>query len=155
MSMRVCENERDGWRKEPCGGRSDRRCGGWLARKPGGWLARQPGSVANIMVTGIFILAMAVVMMAFLEDMQLIQQKSEVDQLARRYILRMETTGGLTAEDRESLLRELSDQGVVGIDLTGTTAGAAGYGAKIVLQIRGMLGGKYEFEERRVSTAKY
>ncbi|MCM1101954.1 MAG: hypothetical protein NC079_09600 [Clostridium sp.] len=116
---------------------------------------RQPGSVANILVTGIFILAMAVVMMAFLEDVELIQQKAEVDQLARRYILRMETTGGLTPEDREELLRELSGQGITGADLTGTTLGESGYGAKIVLQIRGLLGGKYEFEERRVSTAKY
>lgn len=116
---------------------------------------RQSGSVANILVTGIFILAMAVVMMAFLEDVELIQQKADVDQLARRYILRMETTGGLTPEDREELLQELSGQGVTGADLTGTTLGESGYGAKIVLRIRGLLGGKYEFEERRVSTAKY
>lgn len=111
--------------------------------------------MANIMVTGIFVLAMTVVMLAFLEDMRLIERKTEVNQLARRYILRMETTGGLSVEDRLELVRELEEQGVTGIDLTGTTMGEAGYGAKIVLQIRGLLGGRHEFEERRVSTAKY
>ncbi len=119
------------------------------------WRNRQRGNVANIMVTGIFVLAMTVVMLAFLEDMRLIERKTEVNQLARRYILRMETTGGLSVEDKLELVRELEEQGVTEIDLTGTTMGEAGYGAKIVLQIRGLLGGRHEFEERRVSTAKY
>lgn len=124
-------------------------------RRRGSGQCRQEGNVGNIMITGIFILAMTVVMLAFLDDMCLIQQKAEVDQLARRYILRMETVGGLTPEDREDLLRELSEQGVTEIDLAGTTSEAAGYGAKIVLRICGKLGGKHAFEEKRVSTAKY
>lgn len=118
-------------------------------------LRRQKGNVGNIMITGIFILAMAVIMLAFLDNMWLIQQKAEVDQLARRYILRMETVGGLTPEDREDLLLELSERGVTEVNLAGTTSGEAGYGAKIVLRIRGKLGGKHAFEEKRVSTAKY
>ena len=122
-----------------------------LAKKP----AKDRGNVANIMVTGIFVLSMAVVMLSFLDDMKLIQQKTEVDQLARRYILRMETLGGLTAEDRALLEEELAAQGVTAIDLSGTTMGEAGYGGKIELKIRGLLGGKYEIEETRVSTAKH
>ncbi len=130
-------------------GRGARAC------RQGRNLCLQEGSAGNIMITGIFILAMTVVMLAFLDDMWLIQQKAEVDQLARRYILRMETVGGLSPEDRENLLFELSEQGVTEIDLAGTTLGETGYGAKIVLQICGKLGGKYAFEEKRVSTAKY
>lgn len=118
-------------------------------------MKRDRGNIANIMVTGIFILAMLTIMLAFMDDIQLIQQKSEVDQLARSYILRMETTGGLLPEDSEVLLRELSECGVEEADLSGTTFGEAGYGTKIVLRIRGILGGQHEFEERRVSTAKY
>lgn len=113
------------------------------------------GNVANIMVTGIFVLSMAVVMLSFLENMKMIQQKAEVDQLARRYILRMETVGGLLAEDRDSLVAELEAWGSTAIDLSGTTMGEVGYGDKIELRIRGLLGGKYEFEETRVSTAKH
>lgn len=112
------------------------------------------GNVANIMVTGIFILAMLTIMLAFFDDVQLIRQKSEISQLARSYILRMETTGGLLTEDRDALLVELSEQGITEIDLSGTTLGEADYGERIVLQIRGRLEGKYAFEERRVSTAK-
>lgn len=107
------------------------------------------------MITGIFILALTVLMMKFLDQMQLIQQKAQINQLARRYILCMETTGGLLPEDRETLERELSKLGATEIDLNGTTLGVAGYGAKIELRIRGRLRGTYEFEEKRVSTAKY
>lgn len=113
------------------------------------------GNIADIMVTGIFVLAMSVVMLSFLNNMKLIQQKAEVDQLARRYILRMETVGGLLSEDRVALEEELKACGVQNIDLDGTTMEPPGYGAKIELCIRGILGGKYEIQETRVSTAKY
>jgi len=122
--------------------------------KKGRW-SRDYGNVADIMVTGIFILAMAVVMLSFLENMKLIQQKSDVDQIARRYILRMESAGGLTGEDRMLLTAELSQIGVTQISLEGTTMAQAGYGERIALQIHGLLGGEYAFNESRVSTAKH
>lgn len=100
-------------------------------------------------------LSMAVLMMTFLDEMQLLQQKSEVRQLARHFLLRMETTGGLLEEDRQELERELAGLGVTEVDLSGTSLGLSGYGAKIVLRIQGKLGGTNAFEERRVSTAKY
>lgn len=100
-------------------------------------------------------LAMSVLMMVFLDEMYLLQQKSEVRQLTRHFLLRMETTGGLLEQDREDLERELAAIGVTEVDLSGTSLGRSGYGAKIVLCIRGKLGGDNAFEERRVSTAKY
>ena len=118
-------------------------------------MTREKGNVADIMVTGIFILAMAVVMLSFLENIKLIQQKADVDQIARRYILRMESEGGLTGEDRSRLVEELDRIGITQINLEGTTMAEAGYGAAIELQIHGFLGGKYEFHETRVSTAKH
>lgn len=116
---------------------------------------KDAGNIADIMVTGIFILSMAVVMLSFLENINMVRQKAEVDQLARQYILRMETVGGLLQEDRDKLQEALLLQGVTEIDLSGTTFGEAGYGEKITLQIKGLLGGKYEFEETRESTAKH
>ena len=116
--------------------------------------AKDFGNIGNIMITGIFVLSMVVVMLAFLENLKLIQQKAEVDQLARRYILRMETVGGLVTEEREVLIGELAALGVTAIDLSGTTMDEAEYGSKIELHIRGVVGGKYEIEETRVSTAK-
>lgn len=122
---------------------------GWM------WKGREQGSVADIVTVGIFILAMSVVMLSFIKNMALIQQKTEVGQLARKYILRMETVGGLQDGDRTALLQELQDYGVTEIDLSGTTCGEAGYGEPIALEIRGKLGGNYDFSEKRVSTAKY
>ena len=45
--------------------------------------------------------------------------------------------------------------GITQISLEGTTMAEAGYGEVIQLQIHGFLGGKYEFYETRVSTAKH
>lgn len=113
------------------------------------------GTVANIMITGIFILAMTVVMMAFMDDMQLIQQKMEVNQVVRRYLLRMETVGCLESADRVEMIRELESWGATEIDLGTTTVDRVGYGGKIILEVSGKLGGQYAFWEKRTSTAKY
>ena len=118
-------------------------------------MKKDRGTVADIMATGIFILAMTIVMTAFMDDMQLICRKMEIGQIARRYILRMETTGYLESKDQAEMLGELAEQGVADIDLGNTTRSEAGYGERVVLEIRGKLGGKYEFVEKRVSTAKY
>ena len=118
-------------------------------------MKKDRGTVANVMVTGIFIIAMTMVMTAFIDDMQLIRQKMEIGQIARRYILRMETTGYLQSRDQTEMLEELKVQGVADIDLGSTTRSQIGYGGRIVLEIKGKLGGKYEFVEKRVSTAKY
>lgn len=119
------------------------------------WKGKDQGNVADILTVGIFILAMAIVMLSFMNNMALIQQKAEVGQLARKYILRMETMGGLREADRAALEQELQEQGVTEIQLEGTNYGEAGYGEPIALEIRGKLGGSYDFLEKRVSTAKY
>ena len=106
------------------------------------------------MTAGICILAMTVVMLSYMECVSLIHGKTEVNQLARKYILRMETVGYLTAEDKTALCQELDSMGVTEIDLSGTTLSQTSYGAPIYLQISGKLKGEYVFEERRVSTAK-
>ena len=118
-------------------------------------MRKDPGTVANIMITGIFLLAMTVVMLAFMDDMQLIQQKMEVNQIVRRYILRMETVGFLNSEDQAEMVRELEEWNVSDIDFGSTSMNPVGYGGRIILEIRGKLGGEYAFWEKRTSTAKY
>ncbi len=107
------------------------------------------------MITGLCMLAMTVVMLSYMDSVQLIQQKSEVNQLARKYILRMETVGYLTAQDRIMLTSELQALGVSDIEYADTTMNAVGYGEPLLLQIQGKLRGEYVFKEQRVSTAKY
>lgn len=106
------------------------------------------------MITGICILSMTVVMLSYVENVGLLHQKTEVSQLARKYILRMETVGYLMPEDETALRGELEALGVTEVCLEGTTLCAAAYGAPITLYIQGKLEGSYEFTEKRVSTSK-
>ncbi len=108
-----------------------------------------------MLAAGLCMLAMTAVMLSYINSVSLVFQKAEVSQIARKYILRMETTGELTDADRYALTAELEQAGVTRLKLDGTTVGRVKYGGTIVLLIRGELGGKYEFEEKKVSTAKH
>lgn len=118
-------------------------------------MKREQGSVADIMAAGLCMLAMTVVMLAYMRNVELINTKAAVNQIARKYILRMETTGQLTAADRTVLVQELESLGVTELELAGTTMDWVGYGETIVLMIQGRLEGGYEIREKRVSTAKH
>lgn len=117
-------------------------------------MKKQEGNISELLATGICVLAMTIVMLAYLDNVALIQQKTEVSQLARKYILRMETVGYLTGEDKTTLQQELMDIGVSDVDLSGSTMQEVSYGEPITLHIRGKLKEQYELEEQRVSTAK-
>lgn len=115
---------------------------------------KQPGNIGDLLSTGLCILAMTVMMLSYMECTELIHQKTMAGQLARKYILRMETVGYLTEADSLALCGELKEIGVTQACLTGSTFQRAGYGTPVTLCIKGKLGGKYSFEEKRVSTAK-
>ncbi|MCM1185187.1 MAG: hypothetical protein NC251_07130 [Lachnoclostridium sp.] len=112
------------------------------------------GNIGDILSMGFCILAMTIVMGAYLDNVEVIWQKSHIGQIARNYILKMETEGGMTPEDEIMLIQELDALGITDIDLSGTTFGETKYGERVSLNIRGKLKGGYEFEESRVSTAK-
>jgi hypothetical protein len=78
-----------------------------------------------------------------------------VGQLARKYILKMETVGYLSGNDQAKLLEELNEIGVSEVSLEHSTMSPGEYGQTIELDIRGKLKGEYSFQEYRVSTAKY
>ena len=118
------------------------------------WKALQRGNVGDLMLTGVCMLAMTVMMLAYMNSLELLEQKREVGQLARKYILQMETKGYLTAENSEALKTELAAVGATEISLNGTTVNPVGYGENIILQMEGRLGGEYAFSEKRTSTAK-
>lgn len=118
-------------------------------------MTRERGSVADLMAAGLCMLAMTVVMLSYMGNVRLIRQREAIGQIARKYILQMETTGELTDADRIALTRELEDAGVTELVLEGSTVEPVGYGETIVLSIQGKLEGEYEFEERKVSTAKH
>lgn len=118
-------------------------------------MKRERGNIGELMVSGICLLAMTVVMLAYLDNAGLIHQKTQVSQIARKYILRMETVGMLTEADRTALISELEVVGVTEMRFDGTTVLQVDYGEPIILHIQGKLGNGYEFTEIRVSTAKH
>lgn len=132
---------------------------------------KSKGSIMDLLSVGITIIAMSIIMMAYLNSIQLVHTKSEVSQLARKYILRMETVGCLTVTDKMKLLQELQDLGITDVDLNGSTMNEVAYGSPIYLYIHGVVHGRemkmgnglfsiffsekgYNFREVRMSTAK-
>lgn len=118
------------------------------------YLRKQKGNIGELMITGICILAMTVVMLSYMDHVSLLQEKAEVVQLARKYILKMETEGYLSTGELALLTDELQDVGITEISCAGTTMSRVTYGEPIILQIQGKLRGEYAFVEKRVSTAK-
>ena len=119
-----------------------------------GCLRKQKGNIGELMITGVCILAMTVVMLSYMDHVSLLQEKAEVVQLARKYILKMETEGYLSTGELALMTDELAAIGITEISCAGTTVSKVTYGDPIVLQIQGKLRGEHAFVEKRVSTAK-
>lgn len=66
-----------------------------------------------------------------------ISDKWGIRQVAREYILIMETEGYLSAADQASLQTELEAYGLYNISLSGTTTSEVDYGDRIYLRISG------------------
>ncbi len=115
----------------------------------------EKGSIGDFLAVCVGLLLMCVLLVSFLDSVGLINEKAEVDQIARKYILRMETCGQLAAADKANLCMELENAGVSEISLEGTSETKVPYGGTITLNINGKLRGDIEFHEKRVSTAKH
>lgn len=68
-----------------------------------------------------------------------IDKSSALNQITRKYMLRMEADGYLTEENRTSMVTELQALGVEAVNLTGTNLTDVGYGNKVSLQVKGTL----------------
>ncbi len=72
--------------------------------------------------------------------MKVLQIRSDVNQISRAYLLKMESKGYLTREDAANLERSLEKDGkITEIDLAGSTILPAAYGEKIMLCIKGKI----------------
>lgn len=133
---------------------------------------KREGSTLDFLSVCICILAMSIVVTAYFYCSDLLLRKGQVSQVARCYILKMETVGCLTEGDKNRMLAELQNIGLQGIDLTGSTMNPVEYGDSVILHIRGKIQGKMwgenhdlfrsiftirevPVEETRMSTAKH
>lgn len=115
---------------------------------------KEKGNVGDLVITGVMMLVMTVLMVKYIGCMEMINTKSSVDQLARRYLLLIETKGCLEESQVTELNAELANLGITDIDLTGTTIEPVGYGEMVSINISGKLQGRTEIHEVRTSTAK-
>ncbi|MDR0949433.1 MAG: hypothetical protein LBM69_07975 [Lachnospiraceae bacterium] len=132
---------------------------------------KSKGNLVDILPVGIAILSISIVMMSFLCAIQLVSVKTQAHQIARNYMLRMETAGYLAAYDQAALIQQLENLGIQTPDFSGSTMHEVSYGNQITLHIRGKIVGKsllmnsdllqaifeklqFEFEVILASTAK-
>jgi hypothetical protein len=119
------------------------------------FIKKNCGSIGDVMPMGMFVICIAIVFVSFADCVRIVNIKSSVSQISRRYILRMETVGYLTPGDSETLMKELGDAGLGVISLGNTDTSEVGYGNPVRLEIRGFTEDGYEISEYRTSTAKY
>lgn len=106
--------------------------------KPKGFVKRK-GTVADALVPILAILTVSILMASFLYMLSLISMKENVKEIARKYLLEMETKGYLPAASNLKLRQDLMEIGMTDITLDGTTDTDVGYGNEIHLYISGNL----------------
>lgn len=115
---------------------------------------KQSGNIGDLLGTGLCMLAMLTLMMSCFAHMAILQKKVSMGQIARKYMLRMETVGYLEGQKETELRKELADLGITELSLEGTTTEPVSYGEVITLSIKGKLEDKMDVYETKTSTAK-
>ena len=98
---------------------------------------KDKGMLDQFLPAIIILVLMAVLWTGSMVSAANIDRSSDIHQTARTCLLRMESDGYLTEENREWLISALEDLDMEQIDLTGTTVTDVGYGNPIRLVIRG------------------
>lgn len=96
---------------------------------------KEEGTVGDFIAILIAILAGIIIMLAAIGFSGDGKKKTEIDDLGRTAILRMDDTGCLTAEMRNDLTAALTELGCRNIDYSGTTMLPADYGSPIYLKV--------------------
>lgn len=102
-------------------------------------LKKKKGSVARFGIPLFSVVMVGLLSVMFANWSNNINKKSQIDTIARSYLLRMEAQGYLNSADETQLNNELDKLGVSSINLTGTTKSKVEYGNKIMLSISGVI----------------
>lgn len=93
--------------------------------------------VTGIFTMGICIMAMTLICLYNISATGILNSKSDVNMIMRKYIIRMESEGYLTPEDETELMEELKEAGMTNIDISGTTLSEVEYGETVYLYVKG------------------
>lgn len=102
-------------------------------------LKKKKGSVARFGIPLFSVVMVGLLSVMFANWSNNLNKKSQIDTIARAYLLRMEAEGYLNNADEGELNRELQALGVSSINLVGTTRNEVRYGEKITLSISGVI----------------
>ena len=102
-------------------------------------LRKDKGILEQFLPAIVVIVLLAVLWTGSMVTASNIDRSTDIHHVARTYLLRMETDGYLTQQNRYLLEQELEALGMTDIDLKGTSFEDVGYGNKIKLVIRGMV----------------
>ena len=89
-------------------------------------MKKRKGSIVDILPSMIMVIAAVMLIMVFFDLYQILSLNEDVKQIARKYMLTMETMGYLDPANQTTLVQELSDLQVTDIDLTGSTMSESG-----------------------------
>lgn len=99
-----------------------------------------------VLLAMVAVVAMSVMYLSYMSDYD---KREMADQIAREYILLMESTGYLPEERTTELVGKLKDIGFTNINLAGTTISKVNYGEELILKINANLVVKeYAFESQ-------
>lgn len=93
------------------------------------------GSVLNILPVFLGIIAITILSLMYIYYVKDMDVREQAGQIARQYMLEMESTGYMTEDAQSSIIEALKAIGMNNINLSGTTMTEAGYGNEIVLVI--------------------
>lgn len=81
------------------------------------------------------ILVMSVVFVFFISNIVPIKKSTDAEAIARKYMLKMEQNGFLTADNEASMVSDFNNIGINNIDISGTTLTQVNYGDDVYLCI--------------------
>lgn len=93
------------------------------------------GSVLNILPVFLGIIAITILSLMYIYYVKDMDVREQAGQIARQYMLEMESTGYMTEDAQSSIIEALKAIGMNNINLSGTTMTEVEYGKEIVLVI--------------------
>ena len=100
---------------------------------------KKKGSMLSMLPVLLGMMAICVLSLMYLSYMSDYEKKEAADQLARQYMLKMESEGYMSETSKQHFISAMSELGFSQVNLSGTTFADAGYGNTIMLIVNAVL----------------